>query len=163
MPNTWKETITVGPDPLKGLHGQPLIASPSQQGLQGSYAGRVVVEAFDGASSEAAGLAYSVDAVSIARAELLQRVAAALPVLLSQGGAASADPLPHLQGRPFVGVESPGITYVGRVIIELWDAPGMDDAQQLRYAVDAANGDAVAAARRAAASLPIRLSSSARP
>jgi len=160
MPNTWQETITASSDPLKGLHGQPLIANPSPQGIQSSYAGRVVVEVFDGSvSSEAARLAYSVGAVGIARTELLQRVAAALPVLLSQGGAASADPLPHLHGKPFVGAERPDHNYVGRVIIELWDAPGVEDARQFAYAVDAAKGDAAAVVQRAASSLPIRLSS----
>ncbi len=175
MPNTWQETVTAVPDPLKGLHGQPLIAGAGHRGLPGqptvadaglqsSYAGRVVVEVFDGGStSDANRLAYSVDAVGVARPALLQRVAAALPVLLSQGGGASPDPLPQLHGRPLVGVERPGRSYVGRVVIELWNAPGVDDTQQLTYAVDAANGDNAAVVQRAAAALPIRLSSVSHP
>ncbi len=64
------------------------------------------------------------------------------------------DPLADFRHRPIIG-EAQGKTYVGRVIVELWeDSSAPDDARGIAMSADAVNGDHAALARRVAAALP---------
>jgi hypothetical protein len=66
---------------------------------------------------------------------------------------AAPDPLAKYQGQPLISAASPSSTYVGRVIVELWDSGG-EDWRSLAVSADAAVGDNAALLQRVAAALP---------
>jgi hypothetical protein len=85
---TWKKVETTAPDPLAHFANKPII---SDAGSDMQYAGRVIIEIWDrvgtaaaSASDDAKGLAIMVDARDGNAAALTTRVAAALPVHISQ-------------------------------------------------------------------------------
>jgi len=66
------------------------------------------------------------------------------------------DPLAGRHGQPILSPGSPGATYAGRVVLELWEQAHADDAHQLTFTADAANGDHAALLERVASALPQR-------
>jgi hypothetical protein len=70
------------------------------------------------------------------------------------------DPLAGYVGKPVISqVSNPGATYVGRVIVELWQVPGMTAAQSCAFTADPAAGEASSLLTSASAALATRLSS----
>lgn len=67
------------------------------------------------------------------------------------------DPLHGYHGKPIVSDAVPGESYVGRVIVELWDVPGRGDESNLAISVDAVDRDQPQLLQRVAAALPRRL------
>ncbi len=147
-------TVSTAPDPFVGVYYQPILS-----GVKGTatYVGRAVVELWDApdAKSDAHQLTLSPAAVNGDHATLIERVAAALPRRLAINTA--PDPLAGFHGRPAISSGKPSNAYMGRVMVELWDAGNGDDTQLLTYSVDAANGDNARLLERIVVALPIRL------
>jgi len=77
-----KGTISDIQDPLADYQARPIISAATSPDAQ--YIGRVVIELWaQPQSSDAGGLAYTVDAVNSDQASLLQRAAAALTFRLA--------------------------------------------------------------------------------
>lgn len=68
------------------------------------------------------------------------------------------DPLAAYQGKPVISQGSGG-TYVGRVVLELWDASDGtgDDAGGLAITSDAADGDHSSLLNRVTSALPVKV------
>jgi hypothetical protein len=66
---------------------------------------------------------------------------------------AGPDPLAKYQRQPVISTGGPSSTYVGRVIVELWDTGG-EDWRSMAVSADAAVGDDAALLQRVAAALP---------
>lgn len=68
------------------------------------------------------------------------------------------DPLANNIGRPILGQQGANATYVGRVIIELWEhGDGLDDSYHITASIDAVNGDEKTLLKRIATALPARV------
>lgn len=72
-----------------------------------------------------------------------------------------SSPLAGTGGKPIIGVESPTMHFVGRVIIELFEGPGVtSDANGLVLSISPGLGTAIdqeALLKRIAAALPARI------
>lgn len=81
------------------------------------------------------------------------------PTRTWQSGTFEADdPLANYRKKPIISQGGPNATYVGRIIIELWEeGPATDDAQKIAISADAADGNHAKLLARIAASLPRRL------
>jgi hypothetical protein len=65
------------------------------------------------------------------------------------------DPLADYRHRPIISGGGGDLTYVGRVIVELWESSsGLDDSRTMAMSAEARDGDHAALARRVAAALP---------
>lgn len=75
--------VVTAADPLAGYHDQPVI---SDGGPQARYIGRVIIELWEPLSqpNDVGGLAYTSEAVDGNNVALLQRIARALPLRLSE-------------------------------------------------------------------------------
>jgi len=146
--------VSIAPDAFAGMYHRPILGGGKGTA---TYVGRVVVELLESptARSDAHQLALSSGAVDGDHATLIERVAAALPRRLALNSA--PDPLAGFQGRPTISVETSGDTYVGRVMVELWDAGDGDDTRLLTYSADATNGVGATLLERVVVALPIRL------
>jgi len=74
-------------DPLKGFYGKPIVGEEIPG--ENRYLGRIIVELYESPliSSDANGLAFTTDPAhqaGISAAELLERIAAALPVRVAK-------------------------------------------------------------------------------
>lgn len=68
------------------------------------------------------------------------------------------DPLEGYHKKPIISRGGPNATYLGRVVIELWDdASSPDDAAKIAMAVDAVGGDHATFLERVASALTQRL------
>ena len=69
------------------------------------------------------------------------------------------DPLANYQGQPIISRGSPTSTYLGRVVLELWqEGSTSNDADGLAVTADAVNENHNGLLQRVAAALPIRVS-----
>lgn len=66
---------------------------------------------------------------------------------------AGPDPLAKYARQPIISAGAPNSTYVGRVILELWDSGG-DDWRSMAVSTDAAEGADAALLQRVAKALP---------
>ncbi len=154
-------------DAFGGAYYNPLISN----GNMGSYIGRIVIELWEKPNqkltiansaldvdpatwSDATQLAMMAAAVNGDEASLLERVAIALPDRVSD---AKPDPLIGFHGQSAISSGGSDKSYVGRVMVELWAAPGKSDAQLLTYSADAVNGDHMTLLERVIAALPVRI------
>jgi hypothetical protein len=82
--SSWTVEVTQVDDPLAGYRKQPII---SRGGPNASYVGCVIIEFWEDATAHDDGdrLAISADAVDGNHAQLLDRIAAALPLRLRKG------------------------------------------------------------------------------
>jgi len=74
-------------DPLKGFYGKPIVSEEIPG--ENRYLGRIIVELYEAPdiSSDANGLAFTTDPAhqaGISAADLLERIAAALPVRIAK-------------------------------------------------------------------------------
>ncbi len=76
-----------------------------------------------------------------------------------------SSPLAGMGGKPIIGVETPGVHFVGRVVIELFEGSGItSDANGLMFIINPGLGsgiDSEELLKRIAAALPGRISKSA--
>lgn len=72
-------------------------------------------------------------------------------VVTDETSGTAPDPLAGYYDVPIISVPQPGQTYVGRVILELWESPGSDDANSLVMMGQPA------LIQRVAQALPVRL------
>jgi hypothetical protein len=72
-----------------------------------------------------------------------------------------SSPLAESSGKPIIGAETPGMHFVGRAVIELYEGSGiMSDANGLMFIIIPGLGsgiDAEALIKRIAAALPARI------
>ncbi|HZU68070.1 MAG TPA: hypothetical protein VFA09_12400 [Ktedonobacteraceae bacterium] len=146
-----KVLVTTGKkrvDPLVQYYGSPILENSD---IDSAYLGRVIIELYritrlKEKLTDANSLRCIVGPSNrLTEDELVQRIAAAFPLRVASSRPSNAviGPLARYK-LPIIGEDSPDDRYLGRVIIELYGTPGLQalqiDADNLRYAVDAANG-----------------------
>ena len=84
LPGDWKASVDSVDDPLAAYHNKPVISSG---GPDATFLGRIVFEFWDtpGARDDADRIAFTSGAVDGNHAELLARLAAALPLVMQRG------------------------------------------------------------------------------
>jgi len=71
------------------------------------------------------------------------------------------DPFAGFSGKPMFSGGGPTATYVGRVVIELWESPNMTDEQTMAITTDTTGSvDWKTLLQRVAAALPARIAHS---
>ncbi len=70
----------------------------------------------------------------------------------------TGDPLAHNIGMPILGQQGVNSTFVGRVIVELWEeSDGLDDSYHIAFSIDAASGDEKTLLQRVSLALSARV------
>lgn len=87
-----------------------------------------------------------------------------MPRLRTSATTGAPDPLADYRDRPIISRAGPSKTYVGRVIVELWeDQDNPDDAHSMTVSAEAHDGDNAALLKRVATALPNLLNRGAKP
>jgi hypothetical protein len=161
-----EEIIMPSQHPLAGMGGKPILGKES---ASQTFVGRIVLELFESPyiTSDANGFALIVGTglrSGIKNEELARRVATALTTRaegeLRLEEITTAGPLANWEGKPFVGRADSDKTYVGRIIVELYEGPHItSDANGLVLNVSPAIDSTItheALLKRVAAAFPAR-------
>ncbi|QBD76418.1 hypothetical protein EPA93_10515 [Ktedonosporobacter rubrisoli] len=73
----------------------------------------------------------------------------------------AVDVLSSVRNQPILGQQGANATYVGRVIVELWETSAKDDSKGIAISVSAMNGDNATLLERVANGLLKRVQSAA--